>query len=327
MTEAGVMTEARRTTEARAKTPLDVSVLICTRDRSAMLADCLDSVLRCSPPPAEVIVVDQSRDEASRLVVRRRQGGAIPVRHVRGLGTGLSRARNQGIPACQGTVVAFTDDDCRADPGWVESLTRPIRNGEADAAVGRTLPEPGSSGTDQTFSAYAPAGRPAFSRRTHPWRLGGGGNFAARREVLGRAGPFDERFGPGAPLESAEDMDMIHRLLRAGERIVYVTGAVVWHRSWRSPGQNRRLSRAYGIGAGGYFAKHFLAGDWISGWRFVARLGIRTLHLFRAAIRADARRTAEQAAYVQGLFAGAWRLLRGGTRPPAAVTDLERGAA
>lgn len=292
-----------------------------------MLEDCLTSVLGGSAMPKEIVVVDQSRDDATLQVVQRKRGGTVPVRHVRGVGTGLSRARNQGIAACTAPVVAFTDDDCRVEEHWMESLTGSIRRGQAEAAVGITRPEAGASGEQETFSAYVPNGRPVFSRRTHPWRLGGGGNFAASRRVLERAGPFDERFGPGAPLLSAEDMDMIHRLLRAGERIVYEPDAVVWHRSWRSEAQNRDLSRAYGVGAGGYFVKYLLAGDWLSGWRFVARVGIRTVHLLRAVLTWDLQRAGEQAIYVGGLFQGGLRLLRTPVRPAAGVTGLERGAA
>jgi glycosyltransferase involved in cell wall biosynthesis len=306
---------------------LEVSVLICTRDRSAMLQVCLDSVLCCSPPPSEIVIVDQSRDESTRLAVARRQGRAAPVRYLRGIGTGLSRARNQGIAACSEAILAFTDDDCLADPGWLASVTGPILRGEADAVVGRTLPERGASGEETTFSAYAPEGTPVFTRRTHPWRLGGGGNFAARRVSLERTGAFDERFGPGAPLMSAEDMDLVHRLLRGGERIVYAPTAVIRHRSWRSQQENRRLHRAYGVGAGGYFAKYLLAGDWISGWRFFARVGIRTVHCLQAVFRGDGRGAGEQATYVAALFEGVWRLLRTRTSRPDGVKDLERGAA
>jgi len=308
-------------------TRLDVSVLICTRDRSALLEGCLDSVLGCSPAPAEVIVVDQSRDEATRLAVSRRQGRAVPVRYVRGIGTGLSRAKNQGVADGTARVIAFTDDDCLADPGWIEALCEPILAGRAEAVVGRTLPETSIGGMDETYSFYAPEGSPVFRRRTHPWRVGGGGNFAAARDVLLRTGSFDERLGPGAPLESAEDMDMVHRLLRAGSRMVYAPRAVIRHRSWRSARQNRRLSRAYGIGAGGYFTKHFLAGDWISGWRFAARLGIRTVHLIRALFALDRRGMAEHGIYLLALVAGAARFLRSGGPTPAGVANLKRGAA
>jgi glycosyltransferase involved in cell wall biosynthesis len=305
-------------------TRLDVSVLICTRDRGALFAGCLDSVLACSPAPAEVVVVDQSEDEATRLVVSRRQDGAVPIRYVQGIGKGLSRAKNHGIDACAGTIVASTDDDCLAEPSWLANLTEPITAGRADAVAGRTLPEQGVGGAEETTSFYAPQGRPVFSRRTHPWRVGGGGNFAAAREALRKAGPFDERFGPGAALESAEDMDMVHRLLRGGARIVYAPSAIVRHRSWRSSPQNRRLSRAYGIGAGGYFAKHALAGDWVSAWRFAARLGVRTTDLMRAIAGGDRRRSAEQAIYIAALFEGAGRFLLGAGAAARGVPGLER---
>src|SRR6059036_2058783 len=108
-------------TEEAMTTRLDVSVLICTRDRSALLEACLDSVLACAPAAAEVVVVDQSADEATRLVVGRRLGSAVPVRYLRGVGTGLSRAKNQGIAACTTAVIAFTDDDCLAERGWIEA--------------------------------------------------------------------------------------------------------------------------------------------------------------------------------------------------------------
>jgi hypothetical protein len=108
---------------------------------------------------------------------------------------------------------------------------------------------------------------------------------------------------------------------------VYVPKAVVWHRSWRSAQQNRRLSRAYGIGAGAYFAKHFMAGDWISGWRFATRLAIRIVHLIQAACALDRRRVAEQAIYVAGLFEGVGRLLRSGGSNTTGVADFKRGAA
>jgi GT2 family glycosyltransferase len=293
--------------------PSTVSVLICTRDRSEMLEACLVSVLACSPGADEVVIVDQSRDEATRLVVCRHQGGKVPVRYLRGKGMGLSRAKNQGIADCTGDIVAFTDDDCRVDAGWLAALIEPLRSSDAAAAVGRTLPGAVGQDGEETFSVYAgPNGR-RFHARSHPWRVGGGGNFAAVRDVMRAAGPFDERFGPGAALQSAEDMDMVHRLLRSGRRIVYVPTALVWHRSWRGRGDNRRLSRAYGVGAGGYFIKYFLRGDLLSGWRFLQRFGVRSLHLVSGMARGDRRRVEEQSEYLRGLLEGAFRFALGGS--------------
>ncbi len=301
-----------------------VSVLICTRDRSAMLEECLRSVLACAPAATEIVVVDQSLDETTRLAVCRHQGGKVPVRYLRSQGKGLSQAKNQGIADCTSDIVAFTDDDCRVDAGWLRAITGPIVAGTAGAAAGRTLPEPGVNGAEETRSMYAPPRARSFSARTHPWRVGGGGNFAVLREAIRRVGPFDERFGPGAPLESAEDMDMVHRLLRAGFRIEYVPEAVVQHRSWRAPVENRRLARRYGVGAGGYFAKHFVAGDLISGWRFVQRAGVRSLSLVSGALRGDGRKMEEQLEYLKGLFQGSARYF---ACVSAGMAGLEKGRA
>jgi len=306
---------------------LDVSVLICTRDRSEMLDACLRSVLACSPPPAEVVVVDQSLGEATRKVVCLHQGERVPVRYLRGEGFGLSRAKNQGIAGCTASVIAFTDDDCRVDPGWVEALTGPLRRSEAGAAVGKTLPGISVPGAEETFAVYAPGGRPEFSRRTHPWRVGGGGNFAASKKVLLETGEYDERFGPGARFESAEDMDMVHRLLRSRKRIVYVPSALAWHRSWRPSVASRCLSRAYGIGAGAYFTKYLLAGDLLSGWRFVQRFSVRSAHLLRGLLRGDRRQVREQSIYLAALFRGAGRYLLSRRSRKMGVPRLERGRA
>src|SRR2546422_5582445 len=164
-------------TEEAMTTRLDVSVLICTRDRSALVEGCLDSVLACSPAPVEVVVVDQSRDQATRRAVDRRQGAAVPVRYVRGIGHGLSRAKNQGVPECAGAIIAFTDDDCLADPRWVEALTGPIVSGRAGVAVGGAPPGEGGGGGGGTTSVFAPQGGPGFSRAGHPPRRGGGGDI------------------------------------------------------------------------------------------------------------------------------------------------------
>ncbi len=304
--------------------PRSVSVLICTRDRSEMLEACLRSVLECAVPASEVIVVDQSRDESTRLAVCRYQGGKVPVRYLRGKGAGVSRAKNQGIADCTSDIIAFTDDDCRVDPGWIAALVEPLLASNASAVVGRTVSGRAEQDGDETFSVYAPDGARVFGPRTHPWRVGGGGNFAVLREVLRAAGPFDERFGPGAPLRSAEDMDLVHRLLRSGRRIVHVPEAVVWHRSWRDRTGSRRLSRNYGIGAGAYFTKYLLAGDLLSGWRFLQRVGVRSLHFVGGMVHWDRRRMGEQGEYLVGLFEGAARFVAQGRESAPALPNLER---
>ena len=118
-----------------------------------------------------------------------------------------------------------------------------------DAVTGRVLPLgpelPGLYAVSSRISE-APA---EFAGPALPWLVGTGGNFAARREVLLRAGGFDERLGAGSPGGSGEDMDLLYRLLRSGARIRYEPEAVVYHE--RQPRDRRLASRSsYGRGIG-----------------------------------------------------------------------------
>jgi GT2 family glycosyltransferase len=118
-----------------------------------------------------------------------------------------------------------------------------------DAVTGPVLPlgpeTPGLHAVSSRTSA-APA---EFMGRALPWLVGTGGNFAARRDGLQRAGGFDERLGAGSPGGAGEDMDLLYRLLRAGARIRYDPQVLVFHE--RQPLDRRLASRsAYGRGIG-----------------------------------------------------------------------------
>jgi len=69
-------------------------------------------------------------------------------------------------------------------------------------------------------------------------------------------GGWDERLGAGSSFPAAEDNDLGFRLLEAGYRIVYVPDAVLHHRSWRPGRQYPQARWRYGVGKGGFYAKH-----------------------------------------------------------------------
>ena len=117
---------------------------------------------------------------------------------------------------------------------------------------------------------------------------------------------------------------MVHRLLRSGRGIAYVPEAIVHHRSWRDRTDTRRLARGYGIGAGAYFTKYLLKGGLRSGWRFVQRAGIRSVHLMSGIVHADRRRMQDQSEYLLGLFEGAARFVTQGRERRTRLATLER---
>lgn len=100
---------------------LDISVVICayTLERLDDLAAAAASVARQSAPPRETIVVVDHNDELLDRACRALAGARVIASDQ---APGLSGARNSGITAATGAVVAFLDDDALAAPDWLERL-------------------------------------------------------------------------------------------------------------------------------------------------------------------------------------------------------------
>jgi O-antigen biosynthesis protein len=229
----------------------DLTVAISTFERPDGLTRCLDAVLGGKVLPAEVIIVDQSENDLTRSLIESRQTGSVSIVYVHQERRGLSASRNAAINRAKSPVLAFTDDDCVPDRGWVAAIESTFAStSPPDAATGRVLPlgsdEPGTYSVSPRDSIV----RADFSGRLIPWFIGTGGNFAVKGEWLRRVGNYDERLGVGSPGKAAEDADLFYRLLRAGACVRYEPDAVVYHeRQSKSRRMASRWSYGYGIGA------------------------------------------------------------------------------
>jgi GT2 family glycosyltransferase len=262
---------------------IPVTVAIATRDRPEALSRCLASLRAGSVVPAQVVVVDQSRGEATRRMAER-VDNLVYIRHA---GSGLGVAQNMAFSRADHPVIAVTDDDCVVDERWLEIVDSVLAGSRVHAAVaGMVLPlgpeRPGSRPVS-TRSSTAPR---EFFGRGLPWEVGSGNNFAVRREWLERVGGVDERLGPGSPGLGAVDMDLFYRLLRGGAHVRYEPAAVVFHERTTAEGRlARRFPYGHGMGAmcaiwlrrGDRYAVT-LAGRWI---------GLRLRRLVGGVRRAD----------------------------------------
>ncbi|MFC9355322.1 glycosyltransferase family 2 protein [Rhodococcus sp. NPDC057014] len=250
-----------------------VTVVVCTRDRVSMLRAALRSVLAVDYPSFDVLVVDNApRTDATRQYVL---GLADPrVRLIREPLPGLSRARNTGLSAATGDIVAYTDDDVVVDRHWLSALVEGFRRGPSVSCVSGMVPAgeirtPAqayfdrrvgwSDSTDARIFEWAkpPDDVPLFPFTVRCY--GTGANFAVERDVVRRLGGFDEALGAGAPTGGGEDIDMFFRILRSGRQLVHDPAAIVWHRH-RSDSEGLLVqSRGYGLGLGAWLTK--IAGD------------------------------------------------------------------
>jgi O-antigen biosynthesis protein len=205
--------------------PITSTVVICTRHRPDLLQRCLAAVRSLTPPPTDVLVVDNSDgDDATRRVAQGSEARYLtePVR-------GLSRARNRGISECHTDLIAFVDDDVVPEPDWLAHLLAPFADLETGATSGNVI-------TPDSQCTGEPEKPRAVNRQNPHWveiaafgGLGFGANMAFRKSALPSERFFDERLGRGAPLEIGEESYAFVWLLSRGYRVVYTPVAVVHH--------------------------------------------------------------------------------------------------
>ena len=279
------------------------SVVISTRDRPDFVTTALDAVLACDPPPAEVVVVDQSR--VPHPVLARRSPVLGPnVRYLWPAGQGLSRSRNAGIAAASGEVVALLDDDVLVPPDWIGcGLAALAEEGPRSIVTGRV-----EAGAPEVPGAFAPSTKSTLVREVYEGRIWTdvlSSNVVLPKAAWAEIGGFDERLGVGARFPSSEDNDFGYRLLEAGYRIVYRPDLVVEHRSWRRSGAFVSLRWSYGRGQGAYFAKHLSRDDLYMARRLDSNLRRHLRRGIRRAGQGHLRDALGDLAYSYGVSFGA----------------------
>ena len=185
----------------------EVSVVIASV-RATRLVFLLDALERQT--------LDRSRYEV--IVVRAHADANAPgVTFIDSELAGPAVLRNRGVRAARADLLAFTDDDCRPAPDWLERLVERAARERGDFILqGRTEPDP-----DERDRLYGLA-RSQFIVGPSPWFEAC--NILYPRELFERMGGFDERFDGGG-----EDADLGLRAVEAGARRVYVDEARVWH--------------------------------------------------------------------------------------------------
>src|SRR5262245_17549789 len=102
---------------------IDVSIVICTRNRASRLSGTLGALRALRTDHRyEVIWVDNASTDDTAAVLKRELGDDPTARYVFGERMGLGAARNVGWKASRGKIVAFTDDDCRPSPDYVDAM-------------------------------------------------------------------------------------------------------------------------------------------------------------------------------------------------------------
>ena len=202
------------------KKPLRVSVVVAAYNAQDSISACVESLLALDYPAIEIVAVDDgSTDETWNRIER--FGSIKRIRHSENLG--LSAARNSGIEASSGEIIAFTDADCRVDSEWITRLVQCLGEHPFVGVGGHNLiPDDGNA--IAAAVGVAPGGPIHVMLTDRVAEHIPGCNMAFYRSVLEEVNGFDPIFRA-----AGDDVDLCWRIQQNGHLIGFSAGGFVWH--------------------------------------------------------------------------------------------------
>ena len=255
--------------DAAEASSVNLTAVLCTRDRPEGAKRCLDSLQEQSYPRLTLMVVDNApRDDRIRQFVESGQF-RVPVRYVAEPVPGLSHARNRAVAECETELIAFLDDDEVACRYWASELVRCfIEEPGVDCVAGVIVPRELRTPAQQLYERFGGHSkgrgfRPTIfdgrqmgkTRALFPLPpFGTGANMAFRLGAIRELGGFDTALGAGAATHGGEDTDIFSALLLNGRRIAYRPAALLWHYHRSTHEELRSQLYGYGVGLTAFYA-------------------------------------------------------------------------
>lgn len=205
-----------------------ISLVIPTHNRMSLLRRCLEAAVRQEYPDYEAIVVDDGSTDETGSMVQQEFPQVQLIRQEPNRGP--AAARNRGIEAASGAIIAFTDDDCLLPLNFLSRLAEGYRKYPDAAGVGGYLEAPDDLMRTNPFARYeAYVTRRVYHAGSEEYLggfecpAGGTNSMSYRASVLREIGGFDESF----PYAAGEDADLKWRIVQQGYRLLYVPVKVV----------------------------------------------------------------------------------------------------
>jgi len=243
-------------TNHRAALKADVSLIVCTRNRSGKLQKCLNAIEKTAlSDNIELVIIDNnSTDDTLAVISRHANASNIPMRWCTETKKGTGAARNKGAEVATAEVLVYLDDDCYPEGDFVAHYQ----------LIFAQLPELGFVGgrvelydsTTYPITILTTKQERFFAARQ---RLLAGeiisANLGIRRNALMSVDGWDEMFGAGTEFP-CEDLDLAARILAHGWRGKYDPKPVVYHDHERKSQIDAEiLMRYYDAGRGGFYGK------------------------------------------------------------------------
>jgi len=212
-----------------------ISVIVCTHNGARTITDCLEGLKKLEYPNYEVIVVNDGATDATKSIIKKYSFKQINTNNC-----GLSNARNIGLKAAKGEIVAYIDDDAYPDLHWLTYLANTFLNTNYVGVGGPNIPC-SNDGTVANCVANAPGGPIHVLLSDQEAEHIPGCNMAFRKSCLQEIGGFDPKFRI-----AGDDVDICWHLQQNGYKLGFNPGAMVWHHRRNSIHTYLKQQKNYG---------------------------------------------------------------------------------
>jgi len=218
-----------------------ISVVVCTYslDNFQNLIDAVDSLLSQTHKEIEIIIVVDGNEELYHRIVEaygaQESIKAVSIKE----NIGVSGARNTGIRAAQGDVIAFFDDDAVAEKRWIEKLVNTYKEFDAISVGGKILPiwlpKKPDYFPEELGWLVGMTGEGFAEEKVHEIRNTWESNMSFKKEVFEKVGLFNENFGfakGGTSYMQGPAAEFSLRMkYKLGKGVIYNPEAVIYHKN------------------------------------------------------------------------------------------------
>lgn len=215
---------------------IELSIVVCTHNRAALLTDCVDSLLNqtINKNRFEIIIVDNNSTDDTETIAIEIAKGNNNIKYLKEKIVGYSAPRNCGWKNASGNIIAYIDDDEIAAPDWLESIEKAFQTEETPDIVGGIylikydkmppdwfIESMGGNNTNRQ--------KGILNQRKDCYLAGG--NIAFKKKVLEKLNGFSNNFNiKNGFLLTGEDTDICQRAKNAGFKLFYDPDIKIYHR-------------------------------------------------------------------------------------------------
>ena len=186
------------------------SIIVVTKNHSAYLTKCLNSILNQSYKNFEVIIIDHNSSDNTAEIIKKFKSDKIKY-FLNTESKGIASVRNYGVKKSNGNYIFFTDSDCMPAKNWVEEGMQILLNNDVAGVEGKTIAENQNFGVSQHFVENYEGGQYQTC------------NIAYKRENLIECGMFNEKYRI-----AYEDLDIAIRIKKKSS-IYFNSDMLVFH--------------------------------------------------------------------------------------------------